>query len=79
VSAEKKLASIAVHLSETRKVQITRMAERAGLTNSEFIHGLIEKHIQDQINEARLILEFLNVEGSVSSESSLSTGMQVVR
>lgn len=39
--ADKKLAQIAVHVSDDMKVLVVRLAEAAGMTVSEYVHGLI--------------------------------------
>lgn len=71
--SEKKLASIAVHLSDTRKLQITRMAEQRCLTCSEYIHELIDNHVQEKIHELSLLRRALEVDGSLGFEGSESS------
>lgn len=69
----KKTTSIAVHMSETRRVQLKRFAEREGMSESEYVHRLIEKHIKEKVDEMTLLLEILGDQRSVSSLSSGST------
>ena len=71
--AEKKLAAIAVHLSGTRKLQIIRLAEQGERTCSEYIHELIDKHVQEKIHELSLLRQALEVDGSLGFESSDSS------
>ena len=73
----KKTTSVAVHMAESRRLQIKRYAEHKGLSESEFVHGLIESHFKELEHEARLVLSFLADQSSMSSDSSDNTGEPV--
>lgn len=46
--AEKKLTQIAVHVSDDTKVLVNRFADSAGMTTSEYVHGLIAADISSK-------------------------------
>lgn len=59
---EKKTESLTVHISNTRKMQIKRLAESEGLTASEFICSLIDKHLHCELDKFRLLQEVFDFE-----------------
>ena len=69
----KKPASIGVHLSDVRKLQVARFAEHEGFnSSSEFIHHLIEKYIESKKHEFNVLRLLLEVDSSLGSMSSLN-------
>lgn len=61
---EKKTEALTVHLSDTRKLQVKRLAESSGLTASEFIGSLIENHLSAEFDRLRLLQEVFDFEGT---------------
>ena len=61
---EKKTEALTVHISDTRKLQVKRLAEANGLTASEFICSLIENHLESEKLKFRLLQEVFDFEGT---------------
>jgi hypothetical protein len=65
--AEKKLAQIAVHVSEDVKCLMSRLADAEGMTLSEYVHALLIREIEGKRNLMMTLNEaFAACEGTVS-------------
>lgn len=64
---EKKNAQIAVHMSDERKLQVTKLAEANGLTVSEYVCCLISKDLESELLKFRLMQGVFGSEGMDSS------------
>lgn len=68
--AEKKTHQIAVHLSEVTRLRVRRFAEHEGMTESEYVHLLIQNDIAKKISTLRMLQSMLEVDGTISFEGS---------
>lgn len=65
--ADKKLAQIAVHVSDDVKCLITRLADAEWATLSEFVHSLLIREIEGKRNLMMTLNEaFAACDGTVS-------------
>lgn len=75
---EKKTEAMTVHISDTRKQQVLKLADASGMTGSEFIGSLIEGCLVSELSKYRLLQEVFEVERADRSGENLTrTGDRV--
>lgn len=69
--SEKKLAQIAVHVSDETKCLVARFADAEGKTVSEYVHGLIDADVEQK----RSLMQSLR-EAFAKCDRTISSGEQ---
>ena len=67
---EKKVGNINVHLPADTELAVRRLAERAGVSASEYLHIVIAAHLDQKRQEFTVLAEIFAGDGSMSSYSS---------
>ena len=70
MSPEKKITTLAWHCGLDAKEAFQSLAALDGLTASELLDKLASDYINNKVREARLVLEAINRNGSLSSRST---------
>ncbi|CAN8141592.1 hypothetical protein THIOSC15_3050002 [uncultured Thiomicrorhabdus sp.] len=64
---EKKTEAMTVHISDSRKKQVLKLADSAGMTGSEFICSLIESRLTSELSNYRVLQSVFEFEGTDGS------------
>ena len=67
------MANINVHLSADTELAVRRLAEQSGVSASEYLHHIIESHLEQKRHEFTLLRDIFGCDGSLSSTSSAGT------
>lgn len=78
---EKKLGKVTVHTTHGRKQAIDRLAEQKGVSASEYVDEIMDKHLQSRFSELSVLLTYQEAQGAVSavSASMRRGGLKVVQ